>query len=69
MSNPVRTCLGCGVEDDHPRHVVAVDPLNDVPWHHDCHAAITKCELCVAITKAAKGKTGDALRTYIMKGE
>lgn len=67
MSNPVRMCLGCSIEDDHPRHTVVIPPdMAEVPWHMNCHAAITKCELCVAVVKGAKGKTGDDLRDFIM---
>jgi putative methionine-R-sulfoxide reductase with GAF domain len=68
MSNPVRSCLGCGQRDDHPRHTVVIPPdMAEVPWHMDCHAAITNCELCVPVVKGAKGKTGDTLRTYIIE--
>lgn len=67
MSNPVRSCLACGQEDDHPRHVVVIPPdMAEVPWHFDCHVAVTKCPLCVASLKGAEGKTGDELRNHIM---
>lgn len=32
---PVRTCIGCGQTDDHPRCVEWRD--EDITWHHDCH--------------------------------
>ena len=67
MDNPVRSCLACGQEDDHPRHVVVIPPdMAEVPWHFDCHAAITNCESCTVVVKTAKGKTGEDLRTHIM---
>lgn len=66
MSNPVRTCLGCGVADDHPRHVIDLDGVNVTNWHHDCHSAVTGCEICAFVVKAAKGKTGEELRTHLM---
>jgi hypothetical protein len=37
----------------------------DVPWHFDCHALVTNCELCVPVVQAAEGKTGDALRKHL----
>jgi hypothetical protein len=66
MSNPTFPCLGCGQEDDHPKHAIAVDPINVVRWHYDCHSAVTGCEICAPIVKGAKGKTGEDLRTHLM---
>ncbi|MCW2767563.1 MAG: hypothetical protein JWO11_3522 [Nocardioides sp.] len=67
MSNLVSACLGCGQEDDHPKHVIAVDPTNLVRWHYDCHDAIAGCpDVCAPIVKSAKGKTGEELRTHLM---
>lgn len=56
MARRMRTCIACGQTDDGPKHVVAVDPVNDVNWHFDCHATVTGCEPCVETVKAAKGK-------------
>jgi hypothetical protein len=67
MSNPVRKCLGCAVEDDHPRHVIDLDGVHSSNWHPDCHARITGCEDCALLVKGAKDKTGDYLRAYIIE--
>ncbi|MCW2904216.1 MAG: hypothetical protein JWO67_6481 [Streptosporangiaceae bacterium] len=65
--NEIRPCLGCGQEDNHPRHQVVIPPNQDSVWfHYDCHAAITGCEICVPIAAAAQGKTGDELRDHLM---
>jgi hypothetical protein len=66
MSNLVSACLACGQEDDHPKHVVAIDPVNLVRWHYDCHHTVAGCEICAPIVKSAKGKTGEELRTHLM---
>lgn len=68
--NPIRSCLGCGQEDDHPRHQVVIPPdMTSVYWHYDCHAQVTKCLDCIPIAQAADGRTGDDLRTFIMEGK
>ena len=59
----LRNCIGCGQVDDHPRHVVGLPDGSDVPWHHDCHARATGCEVCAAV--AESGFTGDELRAHI----
>lgn len=67
--NPVRPCLGCGNEDDHPRHQVVIPPdQTSVFWHYDCHALVTGCELCKPIAEAAAGRTGDDLRKFLQEG-
>lgn len=41
-TKPIRLCIGCGQHDDHPRHVIN----GQQPWHMDCHALATGCEVC-----------------------
>jgi hypothetical protein len=70
MTNPVRSCLGCGQDDDHPRHMLVIPPdMTEVPWHMDCHAKVTNCELCVSSIEGAKDKTGDDLRDHILSSK
>jgi hypothetical protein len=64
--NPIASCLACGQTDDHPKHSVAITPVNYVDWHYDCHHAVTGCEICAPIVKSAKGKTGEELRAHLM---
>lgn len=60
----IRSCVGCGQEDDHPRHVIAQAGAS-VPWHMDCHAA-TGCEVCKQQIADAAGVKGDELRTHLI---
>jgi hypothetical protein len=66
MSNPVFACLACGQSDDHPKHVVDLDGTHIARMHMDCCASVRGCEICAPVVKAAKGKTGEALRDHIM---
>jgi hypothetical protein len=70
MSNPVRPCIGCGASDDHPRHVVVVADGTAVPWHMDCHALASGCEVCAGqlegVGGAAGNPKGDLLREHLM---
>lgn len=68
MTAPVRTCIGCGQSDDHPRHTIALPDGNDVHWHHDCHALATGCATCAATVDSAGGVIGDELREHITSG-
>lgn len=61
----LRTCIGCGQTDDHPRHVIALPEGSEVTWHMDCHAIATSCDTCMTQTAGADGATGDALREHI----
>jgi hypothetical protein len=64
----IRTCIGCGQEDDHPRHdIINVSDGSVVSWHHDCHARATGNEASKAV--ADTGLTGDELRAYIEKND
>lgn len=71
MSNPVRTCIGCAGEDDHPRHVLATPDGATVGWHMDCHAIASKCEVCTAqlnvVGGVAKNPKGEKLRAALLK--
>lgn len=64
---PVRTCVGCGQHDDHPRHVV-VDPAHgeEIPWHMDCHANLG-CKTCQSSLTGANGAQGHELRAHIVR--
>lgn len=42
---PMRPCVECNQEDDHPRHVLSVKGVGDIPRHMDCCAA-RGCEVC-----------------------
>lgn len=65
---PVRSCLGCGGEDDHPRHLVDVgDPNVDVAWHLDCHAR-AGCDSCAGQVAGADGVTGADMLAHLQKG-
>lgn len=39
---PPRLCIGCGVTDTGPRHVI----YGSQPWHPDCHVIATDCGSC-----------------------
>lgn len=57
----LRNCIGCGQEDDHPRHVT---DFGD--WHNDCHArSANGCELCKAVVDSAGDLKGGDLRAHI----
>lgn len=64
---PVRSCVGCGQDDDHPRHVV-IDPRHgdEIPWHMDCHAN-AGCETCQMSVRDSNGVKGHELRQHIVR--
>jgi hypothetical protein len=62
----LRSCIGCGQVDDHPRHDTDETGAS-VLWHHDCHFRATGCEICEAV--AAEGLTGDELREHIRSND
>jgi len=66
--NPVRTCIGCGQTDDHPRHVIVVGEV-DVPWHIDCHVLAAGCAICRHLLDGVGGvdgnPKGDMLRDHL----
>lgn len=59
-----RNCLGCPAVDDHPRHVVAVSPTEDVYWHQDCHAK-AGCSSCQWLVQHKGELVGDEWRQRI----
>lgn len=63
---PMRTCIGCGQTDDHPRHVIDTGTTQDVTWHIDCHAvASPPCGSCAAQAAVATG-TGQQMLDAIL---
>ncbi len=70
MSNPVRVCVGCGGQDDHPRHVHTLPDGTTFSLHMDCCAISKNCEICQAqlagIGGIAKNPKGDKLREYLL---
>jgi hypothetical protein len=64
----VRLCIGCGQTDDHPRHVTT----GQQPWHMDCHAMATGCEVCTAqlaacdTSTASDGVIGEVLQKRLI---
>jgi hypothetical protein len=71
MSHPVRPCYGCGVFDDHPRHVVAdpLNPGNEELMHMDCCVEKRNCGICREVLAAVDhrpGVRGEALRQRLV---
>lgn len=60
-----RTCIGCGLTDDHPRHVIVLPDNTEVSWHMDCHARTAQCEACSHSVAIGAGATGDDLRALL----
>lgn len=67
--NPVRSCIGCGASDDHPRCVVILPDGNAAAWHMDCHILVTGCPICKAQLEGVGGvegnPKGDDLRAHL----
>lgn len=67
VANPVKTCLGCGQNDDHPKHVVTLPDHSETTWHNDCHSrANPSCEICTHVVAHSDGRQGDELRAHIV---
>jgi hypothetical protein len=73
---PVRTCVGCGQTDDHPKHIiVSASSLGaaetESAFHMDCHTRVTPpCDVCASQIQGAHGAQGDALRSHLtQKGQ
>lgn len=68
---PTRLCIGCGQNDDHPRHVIALGSSAAL-WHMDCHVLSTGCEVCKAQLEAcdtstkSDGVVGDELQSRLL---
>lgn len=66
-----RTCPGCGMNDDHPRHILVADDGNQRAWHKDCHRA-KGCAICaveLGVLHDAgmpSGTIGDELRDHLL---
>lgn len=62
------TCLGCGQDDDHPKHVVVITADHEsVAFHMDCHSRFSNpCDICTSQIAGANGATGEALRNYLI---
>ena len=65
---PMRTCIGCGQTDDHPRCVEWRD--EDITWHHDCHQIAIGNAGCHAelADGASVGVGGDMLQAILAHG-
>lgn len=61
-----RICVGCGITDTDPRHVLVTDDGATVLFHMDCHAIVANCETCRAQIADAAGATGDELRAHLI---
>lgn len=68
-THPIRVCLGCAGEDDHPRHVLATPDGAEITYHMDCHAIASGCEICIAqldgVGGVEKNPKGDKLRKHL----
>lgn len=63
MDSPqLRTCVCCGLTDDHPRHTGS----DKGSWHIDCHAVHGGCESCKAQIADANDAKGDGLRDHLI---
>jgi hypothetical protein len=66
-----RTCPGCGMNDNHPRHILVAEDGNQRAWHKDCHRG-KSCEVCnteLAVLESAghdPGIIGDELRHALL---
>jgi hypothetical protein len=65
--HPIRNCLGCGQQDDHPRHHVVLQDGSSALWHNDCHSRASGCPECTAVVNSAGGAQGDELRAHIVE--
>lgn len=61
---PQRSCDLCGLIDDHPRHVLVLEPGVAQVAHLDCCAA-NGCPVCQASEEANGGRRGDELIAYL----
>lgn len=67
MGNPIKTCLACGQTDDHPRHTHVLLDHSEVGHHFDCGARMEPpCESCTQRSAGSAGKTGEAMRQFLL---
>ena len=60
-----RTCPGCAISDDHPRHIAVTESGAQAAWHTDCHAA-KGCPACtIARENAPAGQVGEEHRAHL----
>lgn len=59
------TCLGCGQNDDHPKHLVGLQDGSTAAWHMDCHARATDCATCSANVADKGDVKGSDFRKHI----
>lgn len=65
---PLRVCVVCAGEDDHPRCLVDDGTGADLNYHPDCHRNAFGDLPCHAVLSGAgEGLTGDELRAAIVK--
>jgi hypothetical protein len=60
-----RTCPGCGMNDDHPRHILVTEDGTQRAWHTDCHQ-LRGCEICDIKREDAGGLIGDEYRGHLL---
>lgn len=66
MSNPVRTCVACLKEDDHPRCSHEMPDGRWADFHFDCCAAMG-CSHAQDMTKGLKkGSIGEDMREHVI---
>lgn len=76
MAFPIRPCLLCGQQDDHPRIVRAAEDGSEVLYHHDCFVLTHPpgdhdlgIQELHDIVAHSEGKKGDELREYLNSPE
>ncbi len=64
----VRTCIGCGQTDDHPKHRYGAGPTDPGQrcYHLDCHAAMG-CETCKPQIVDKGDLRGDDFRAQLIE--
>ncbi|WP_409186505.1 hypothetical protein F9C11_20640 [Amycolatopsis sp. VS8301801F10] len=60
-----RTCPGCAIHDDHPRHQAVTKAGDIAAWHTDCHA-LAGCPVCAIARDGAETLTGDEYREHLV---
>lgn len=64
----LRTCMGCGQSDDHPKHHAVQADGGSAYWHMDCHSRVDPpCPSCTPQVAEAKGATGGDFRAHIIR--
>lgn len=68
---PMRPCsglgIGCGVVDDHPRHVIDTgSPEDEAQFHLDCHSAAGCASCTEQIQGRPTGATGQELLDHLL---